>query len=253
MSLRARCTLLLVLILSLGIQASMAADLRVAVAANFTDAMRDLEPIFERQTGHDISISYGSTGKLYAQIENGAPFDVFLAADEARPRRALAHGLALDGTAFEYARGQLVAWGPQMSSVEEVRNALMTGDLHRLANTNPATAPYGLAGEQVLESLGVLHRFDGKIVQGDSIAQTFQFVATQNAEVGFVALSQILAWTGQQGAAWIVPDDMYSPIVQYAVQLERSADNPVASQFLQFLRSPLALDVIRGYGYGADG
>ena len=229
-----------------------AARVTVAVAANFTDATRDLVPLFERLTGHTARVSYGSTGKLYAQIANGAPFDVFLAADAARPARAQAEGLAVPGTRFTYAKGQLVLFGTTPGLFADGGAFLRDGDFARLAIANPKTAPYGLAARQVLEHLGLWDELSARIVRGDSISQTFQFVATGNAAVGFVARSQMQAWQGGEGSQWLVPQTYYAPIDQQAVLLRRAADDEAARAFLDFLRGPQARAVILGYGYGLD-
>jgi len=224
----------------------------IAVAANFTDATRDIVPLFEKASGHTVKVSYGSTGKLYAQIENGAPFDVFLAADIKRPSKAEKIGLAVKGTRFTYAKGKLVLWSATPGRFVDGGGAfLKTGGLRRTAIANPKTAPYGLAAKQVMEHLGLWKTLQPTLVQGDSIAQTFQFVATGNAEVGFVALSQVLAWPGK-GTSWEIPEADYAPIAQQAVLLKRGRDNPAAQAFLEFLKGPAARAVITRYGYGVQ-
>jgi molybdate transport system substrate-binding protein len=243
--------LLLTLIhLLLGSGASLAAEARVAVAANFTDAARALAPQFEKSTGHRIKISYGSTGKLYAQIENGAPFDVFLAADTQRPEKLLTSGLAVAGSQFIYARGKLVLWSAQDQLFENGETFLKKTAFKRIAIANPRTAPYGLAAQQVLNHLGIWQNVQARLVRGDSIAQTFQFVATGNAETGFVANSQIKGWQGPQGTAWQVPAEYYQPINQTAVLLLRGKGKPAAEAFIDYLKSDEARDVIEGLGYG---
>ena len=229
-----------------------AAEVMVAVAANFTDATRDLAPLFEKATGHTARISFGSTGKLYAQIEHGAPFQVFLAADSKRPRKAEREGLAVPGTRFTYAQGKLVLWSAGTDTFSDGEQYLKSLEFSRAALANPKTAPYGLAAQQVLQHLGVWEQAKPKLVQGDSIAQTFQFVATGNAEIGFVALSQVTAWKKPPGSAWKIPQGYYQPIAQQAVLLKKGEDNPAASAFLDFLRSPEAHKVITGYGYGVE-
>jgi molybdate transport system substrate-binding protein len=228
------------------------AQVTVAVAANFTDATRDLVPLFEEATEHTARVSYGSTGKLYAQIANGAPFDVFLAADVARPKRAEKEGLAMPGSRFTYARGRLVLFSTTPGLFEDGEAYLRQGDFARAAIANPRTAPYGLAARQVLEHLGLWAGLRSRLVRGNSISQAFQFVATGNAEVGFVALSQVRAWTGGAGSQWVVPQAFYAPIDQQAVLLARGADNAAARAFLEFLRGPEAREVILGYGYALD-
>ena len=229
-----------------------AAELNVAVAANFTDATRDLIPLFEKATGHSVKPSFGSTGKLYAQIEHGAPFDVFLAADSKRPLKAEQADLAVEGTRFTYAKGKLVLWSARENAFDDAEAYLKAAKFKRAAIANPKTAPYGLAAKQVLEHLGLWQTLYPKLVRGDSIAQTFQFVATSNTEIGFVALSQVRAWKQSAGTLWNIPDDYYEPIAQQAVLLKKAEKNPAARAFLEFLKSDEARDVITGYGYGVE-
>ncbi|GAB6043991.1 molybdate ABC transporter substrate-binding protein [Endothiovibrio diazotrophicus] len=229
-----------------------AAEVSVAVAANFTDATRDIVPLFEKATGHTAKVSFGSTGKLYAQIEHGAPFEVFLAADSKRPKKAEGEGLAVVGSRFTYARGKLVLWTPEAGRFSDGEAFLKSGDGGRLAIANPKTAPYGLAARQVMEHLGVWDTLKGQVVKGDSIAQTFQFAATNNVAAGFVALSQVTAWKGDAGSRWEIPDGYYPPIAQQAVLLKKGEANPAATAFLEFLKGPEARKVITGYGYGVE-
>ena len=241
------------LILSCITGAAFADEVSVAVAANFTDASRDIVPLFEQATGHSVKISYGSTGKLYAQIEHGAPFDVFLAADTQRPARAEQRGLAVPGSRFVYARGQLVLWSAREGLVDDGESFLKDAALNYLALANPKTAPYGLAAQQVMENLGVWNDLQAKLVRGDSIAQTFQFVVTGNAEAGFVALSQVRAWQdGDAGSTWMIPATYYAPIEQGAVLLKKGASNAAARAFLDFLKSDAARAVIERYGYRVE-
>lgn len=244
---------LLALLLGLGLAVGARAEtVVVAVAANFTDATRDIVPLFERATGHRAKVSYGSTGKLYSQIENGAPFEVFLAADAKRPEKAEVQGLAVPGTRFTYARGTLVLWSAESGAFDAGEAYLKAQDFRRVAMANPKTAPYGLAAQQVMEHLGVWADLQGQLVRGDSIAQTFQFVATGNAEAGFVAYSQVKGWQGEPGTIWEIPPSYYAPIAQQAVLLERGRDNPAARAFIEFLEGPEARAVIVEYGYGVD-
>jgi molybdate transport system substrate-binding protein len=224
----------------------------VAVAANFTDATRDIIPLFEKASGHTVKVSFGSTGKLYSQIEHGAPFQVFLAADSKRPKKAEAAGLAVNGTRFTYAMGKLALWSPKQGVFNDGEAFVKKGEFKRAAIANPKTAPYGLAAKQVMEHLGIWSQMKGKVVRGDSIAQTFQFVATGNAEVGFVALSQVKAWKEAKGSMWTIPQSYYTPIAQQAVLLKKGADNKAAKAFLEFLKSDQARAVITGYGYGVE-
>lgn len=232
--------------------AARADQVLVAVAANFTDAARDLATLFEQSTGHRAKISYGSTGKLYAQIENGAPFDLFLAADGARPERAVKEGLAIPGSRFTYATGTLVLWSAQSGRFERGDAFLKSGEFRRAAIGNPKTAPYGAAAKEVLDRLGLWEQLRTKLVRGDSIAQTFQFTATGNADVGFVAASQVKAWRGEAGSLWAIPAEYYAPIAQQAVLLTRGAENPAARAFMEFLQGEAARALIADYGYGVE-
>lgn len=223
---------------------------KVAVAANFTDAARALSPVFEQTTGHRIKISYGSTGKLYSQIENGAPFDVFLAADQARPAKAEKDGLAIADSRFVYAKGKIVLWSSDKASFSDGETFLNLKQFKRLALANPKTAPYGVAARQVMEKLGIWSDVQKQLVRGDTIAQAFQFTATGNADVGFVAGSQHKAWKGDKGAVWEIPETYYEPISQAAVLLNKGADNPAAIAFYEFLKSSQAHEIIESFGYG---
>ncbi len=238
------------LLISMG--SLQAAEVVVAVAANFTDATRDIVPLFEKATGHTAKVSFGSTGKLYSQIENGAPFELFLAADSKRPAKAEEQGLAVAGTRFTYAKGKLVLWSAKADAFTDGEGYLKMLGFPRAAIANPKTAPYGLAAQQVLEHLGVWEQARGKLVQGDSIAQTFQFVVTGNAEAGMVAYSQVKAWKGDAGSLWVIPESYYAPIAQQAVLLKRGESNPAATAFLKFLQGPEAHAIIEGYGYGTE-
>jgi molybdate transport system substrate-binding protein len=239
-------------LMAAAVQGVQAGELSVAVAANFTDATRDIVPLFEKATGHSVKVSFGSTGKLYAQIEHGAPFEVFLAADSKRPKRTESRGLAVPGSRFTYAMGKLALWSPQADAFSDAEAYLKRGSFRRAAIANPKTAPYGLAAKQVMEYLDVWNTLKPKLVRGDSIAQTFQFTATGNAEVGFVALSQVTAWNKSEGTMWAIPQAYYAPIEQQAVLLKRGSDNPAAKAFLDFLKSDEARAVITGYGYGVE-
>lgn len=228
-----------------------AETMRIAVAANFTDASTKLVSLFEEKSGHRVKVSYGSTGKLYAQIKHGAPFDIFLAADEERPKRLVDEGDAIANSRFTYARGRLVLWSAKAGRFVNGAAYLKEGVIQRLAIANPKTAPYGLAARQVLERLGSWQRLSPRLVRGDSIAQTFQFTATGNAEAGLVAASQVNAWP-QQGVSWVVPQHYYEPISQQAVLLRRAEQNPAAQAFMRFLAGDEAKRVIRDFGYAVE-
>lgn len=226
-----------------------AADVRIAVAANFTDTTRTLIAAFARASGLQASASYGSTGKLYAQIVHGAPFDVFLAADTRRPELLETNGMGVKGSRFTYAQGQLVLWSPQPGTLEAPEAWLASGQFDRLAIANPKTAPYGAAAQEVLTHLSLWAKLQPRLVRGDSIAQTFQFVATANAQAGFVALSQARAWPQKSGSLWRVPASYYSPINQQAILLSHGEHNDAALRWLKFLRSEPARRIIQQSGY----
>ena len=242
---------LLCLLLMFGTGAH-AADVRIAVAANFTDTTRELIAAFAETTGLEAIASYGSTGKLYAQINNGAPFDVFLAADRHRPELLEQNEQGVAGTRFTYARGKPALWSSAPDTFEDPLAWLESGRFAHLAIANPKTAPYGLAARELLTKLNLWEALQGRLVRGDSIAQTFQFVATTNAQSGFVALSQVRAWPEKGGALWLVPQSYYSPINQQAILLSRSKDNNAARQWLEFLRGDKARSIIEKFGYEID-
>ena len=219
---------------------------QIAVAANFTDAAKAIGDAFTAATGHEAVFSFGSTGQLYTQITQGAPFDALLSADDIRPAKAVADGLGEAGTVFTYAIGQLALWSAEPGLVDGP-GALQDPDLTLIAIANPKTAPYGAAAVQAMQKLGVYDALLPKIVQGDSITQTFQFVATRNAEIGFVALSQVVGRT--DGSLWLVDPSLYDPIRQDAVLLGHGAGNPAARAFLDFLKGETASGIIAGFGY----
>ena len=243
----ARCLLLITL--GLTSPTALSETVTVAVAANFTDTTRTLAERFESSTGHRVVASYGSTGKLYAQIVNGAPYDVFMAADAQRPERLENEGAGVAGTRFTYARGQLVLWSPEPDAFESPQTYLAEQPFDRLAIANPKTAPYGLAAQQVLEHLALWPALQSRLVRGDSIAQTFQFIASGNAQAGFVALSQINAWPDKNGTVWRIPPDHYEPIDQQAILLSRARENQAAIDWLAFLKSDAAIEIIQNDGY----
>lgn len=227
--------------------AARAGEVQVAVAANFTDPAREIAAGFKRRTGHEARLSFGSSGQFFAQAANGAPFEVFLSADAERPRRAEAAGLAVAGSRFTYATGRLALWSRERGRVDGQGRVLFSGDFERLAIADPAAAPYGAAAVETLKALGLHDKLRPRLVQGTSITQTLQFVKTGAAEVGFVALSQVVSERG--GSRWVVPARMHSPIDQQAVLLKAGAGNPAARAFLAYLRGPEAKAVIRRYGY----
>nr|WP_253946171.1 molybdate ABC transporter substrate-binding protein [Niveibacterium sp. COAC-50] len=234
-----------------GFAASAQADeVKVAVAANFSAPMQKIAADFEKATGHKAVLSTGATGAFYAQIKNGAPFEVFLAADDETPAKLESEGLGVKGSRFTYAIGKLVLWSTKPGFVDPQGEVLKKGGFEKLALANPKTAPYGLAAVEALKKLGLAEAVQPKLVQGETITQTYQFVASGNAELGFVALS--LVWKDgaiANGSAWVVPADLYSPIRQDAVLLSKGASQPAAQALLQYLRSDAARAVIRAYGY----
>ncbi|WP_346380314.1 molybdate ABC transporter substrate-binding protein [Acidithiobacillus sp.] len=228
-----------------------AAEVQVAVAANFAAPMKKIAAEFERATGDKAVLSLGSTGNFYAQIKNGAPYQVFLSADAATPRKLEREGLAVAGTGFTYAIGKLVLWSAQPGFIDAGGEVLKKENFRHLAVANPQLAPYGAAALETLRKLGLLATLTPKLVQGQNIAQTYQFVASGNAQLGFVALSQ--AYEGgklKSGSAWIVPADLYHPIRQDAVLLKPGAANPAARALMRFLKGAQARAVIQDYGYG---
>jgi molybdate transport system substrate-binding protein len=237
---------LVALLLAVSGTAARAGEVRVAVAANFTDAAKEIGAAFETATGHQAVFSFASTGQIFTQITGGAPFDVFLAADQERPRRAVSEGLGDPDQIFTYAKGRLALYSREPGLVTGPETLDADG-LGKLAIANPQTAPYGAAALQVLTHLGKRDRFEGEMVQGTSIAQTYQFVATGNARLGFVAASQVALH--EDGSRWMVPDHLHDPIAQDAVLLKSAADRDAALAFMAFLRSPQTLAVLEKYGY----
>jgi len=243
--LRIRALLLLVLVIDSN--SSMAADIRVAAASNFTRAMTTLARSFEDNTGHQVKLVFGSTGKHYAQIHNGAPFDVFFSADIERPRLLEEEGIAIAGSRFTYAIGKLVLWSPMADYVDSQGNVLEKGKFNFLAIANPVLAPYGRAAKEVLQSRGLWSEMKGKAVRGENIGQAFQFVNSGNAELGFVALSQVTKINQPiEGSYWKVPQGLYTPIEQQAVLLK---ENEVGRRFLSYIKSTAAMKIINDYGY----
>ncbi len=232
--------------------AARAGTALAAVAANFVETAEVLLPAFRAATGHDLQLTTGSTGKLYAQISEGAPFDLLLSADTATPARLLAERNAVEGTDFTYALGRLALWSADPERIgEDGRAALEDPALRFVAIANPDLAPYGVAARETLQSLGLWDALQPKIVMGQNIGQTNSIVVTGAAELGFVALSAVLSpRTKNKGSRWDVPQDIFTPIRQDAVLLNPGVDNAAARAFLEFLRSPEAAEVIDRFGYG---
>jgi molybdate transport system substrate-binding protein len=227
-----------------------AAETHVAVAANFTAAAQEIAAAFKKQSGDDAVLSFGSSGQLYTQITQAAPFDILLSADDDRPKKAVAEGFGVAGSPFTYAIGKLVLWSKDPGTVQDA-STLEAARFEKLAIANPAAAPYGAAAVAALKALKLYDRLQPRIVEGNSIAQAFQFVQTGNAELGFVALAQLAGEPG--GSRWVVPQNLYTPIRQDAVLLKTGANNPAATAFLAFLQGPQARAIIERYGYAVAG
>lgn len=240
-----------VLVLLCGLfQTAVAEEVQVAVAANFAGPMHKIAAEFEKETGHKAILAFGTTGKFYAQITHGAPFEVLLAADDETPARLEKEQMAVPGSRFTYAIGKLVLWSAKEGLVDAQGEVLKKGSFKHLAIANPKTAPYGAASVETMKRLGVLESLQGKFVQGENIVQTHQFILTGNAELGFVALSQVLKEGRiETGSFWIVPDHLHAPIRQDAVLLSKGRDKPAAKALLGYLKTDKARSIIRSFGY----
>lgn len=225
-------------------------EVQVAVAANFTAPIQALAASFEQDTGHKLVASYGATGQFYTQIKNGAPFEVFLSADDSTPQKLDNEGDTVKGSRFTYAVGTLALWSPQAGYVDANGEVLKRNQFKHLSIANPKAAPYGLAATQVLAKQGLSDQVKDKLVEGQNITQAYQFVSTGNAELGFVALSQIYK-DGKvtRGSAWIVPAALHDPIKQDAVILNKGKDSAAAKALVEYLKGPKAAAVIKSYGY----
>jgi len=243
-------TIVLLLVAALTSTPSLAGEVHVAVAANFAAPMKLLASEFQRESGHRALVSLGATGQLAAQIRQGAPFGVLLAADATTPSKLASDGYALAETQRTYAIGRLVLWSRDAEYADAKAEALRRSDFRRLAIANPKLAPYGAAATQTLSALGLLDKLRSKIVEGANINQAFQFVASGNAELGFVAMSQVIQEGRlQRGSAWIVPANLHEPIRQDVILLAKGQDNPAAIALLRYLDSKPARDIIRRHGY----
>lgn len=231
-------------------QSASAEEVQLAVAANFTAPMQKIAAEFEKDSGHKAKLMFGATGKFYAQITNGAPFEVFLSADDETPARLERDGLAVAGSRFTYATGRLVLWSAREGYVDDKGEVLKKGDFRHLSIANPRTAPYGAAALQTLSKLGLLPALEPGFVQGENIAQTHSFIVSGNAELGFIALSQIFR-DGKPGAgsAWLVPANLHEPIRQDAVLLAKGQSNPAAAALLKYLKGDKARSIIKSFGY----
>ncbi len=227
--------------------AAFAAQVKVAVAANFAEPAKVIAARFKARTGHDASLSFGSSGQFYAQIANGAPFEVLLSADRERPEKAEAEGLAVPRSRFTYAVGRLVLYSRTPGLVDGRGAVLRRGSFDKIAIADPKTAPYGVAAVETMRNLGVYPALAPKLVQGTSITQAYQFVDTGAAELGFVALSQVAGLKG--GSRWVVPAANHTPIDQQAVLLKTGANNAAARAFMTYLKGPEARAIIRRFGY----
>lgn len=234
--------------LAIGAQA-MAGQTNIAVAANFTEAAKEIAAAFKAKTGHDAVLSFGASGALYTQITQDAPFEILLSADAERPKKAVDDGLGVADSRFTYAIGKLVLWSKNADLVKG-EETLKGGAFTKIAIANPAAAPYGAAAIETLKALKLDEAVQPKIVQGNSIAQTFQFIDTGNAELGFIALSQLAGKT--EGSRWMVPQTLYSPIKQDAVLLKKGAASEAATAFMTFLKGAEARAIIEKYGYAID-
>ena len=241
---------LLALLFGLPAAAAHAGEASVAVAANFSAPMQKIAAAFERDTGHKALLSFGSTGRFHAQVKSGAPFQVLLAADAATPARLEQEGLAVPGSRFTYATGRLVLWSATPGVVDDKGEVLRRPGAARIAIADPKLAPYGAAAVEAMRKLGVFTALQSRLVQGDSIAQAWQFVSTGNAPLGFVALSQVMV-DGRidKGSAWVVPENLHAPIRQDAVLLAAGKDSPAAAALLAYLRGDTARAIIRAHGY----
>lgn len=239
----------LALLSGLSLQAS-AGEVTAAVAANFTAAAKEIAAEFEKDTGHQATLSFGSTGKLYTQITNGAPFDVFFAADAARPQKLVDSGDAVADSLFTYAVGQLVLWSADESTVDDQGAVLKEGKLERIAIANPKTAPYGAAAVEALTAMGLWEGMEATTARGDSIAQTYQMAYSGAVPAAMVARAQIAL--DDSGSGWMIPQELYNPIRQQAVLLTKSADNEAAQAWMDYLQGDKAQAIIERYGYGLE-
>ena len=237
-------TIVILFIISLN---SFADEIHIAVAANFAQPMAVLKQDFEKSSGHQVIVTLGSTGKLYSQIKNGAPFEILLAADMERPLKLSQEGETVKGSIFTYAVGKLVLWSQDTHLVDQEGTVLKQGNFTHLAIANPKTAPYGKAAQQVLEKLGLWQTLQDKLVQGIDISQAYQMVSTRNAQLGFIALSQYKSVN--KGSHWLVPQEMYSPLFQGAVLLKKGEHHDAAMAFLRFLKTQQAINLIEKFGY----
>jgi molybdate transport system substrate-binding protein len=232
--------------------AALAQTATIAVAANFTKTIEVIGEEFTKETGHKLKFSFGPTGKLFAQIKNGAPFDAFFGADEKRALKTIEDGTGVNGTYFVYAQGQIALYSDKYPVKEQPLEVLKKAEFRHIAMANPRTAPYGERAQAYVKKMGLYDGLKSKIVNGESIAHAFQYVATGNAPIGFIALSQIVDPQSpiyKKGEYWVVPQADYAPIKQGAVVLKRGQDNAAVKAFMEFVQSPKAIEIIQSYGY----
>ncbi len=250
---RARCNAIIAALSWLLCTGLHAESISVAVAANFAAPMKQIASLFERACGDRVALSFGATGALYAQIRHGAPFDLLLAADQQTPARLEREGLALASSRFTYAVGKLVLWSARKDFVDGAGQVLGRAQFKHLALASPALAPYGAAAEQSMRRLGLLETLRPTFVIGESIGQAYSFVATGNAELGFVAFSQLVENGAlREGSLWVVPAPLHDPLRQDAVLLAHGRDKAAARALLTFLRTPVSQAVLRSFGYDSD-
>lgn len=244
---RTQLGFILALVLSLGVRQLPAGVIRIAVASNFANAMQEIANRFEMQTGHEVLLSVGSTGKHYAQIKHGAPFEAFFAADVSRPQLLETEGIGVPDSRFTYAIGKLVLWSPKPGMVDPEGHVLQRSDFHHLAIANPKLAPYGQAAQEVMQSRGVWDQLQRRIVRGENVNQSFHFAQSGNAELAFVALSKLKhANLTAQGSYWEPPQSLYRPVQQQALLLQ---DNPIAHQLMAFVKGHTARAIMQNHGY----
>lgn len=225
-------------------------EITVAVASNFTAPMKAIGKEFERQSKHRVNLASSSSGKLYAQIKNGAPFDLFLSADSQKADTLISEGFVTKQDHYTYAIGRLVLWSKIKNYVDKNGDILKSDKFKKIAIANPKLAPYGLAAKETMEKLGLYQKISEKIVLGENISQTLQFIITKNAQLGFIALSQIIKES--EGSYWIVPENLHTPILQDILLLKKSAENKAARELFNFIRSKIGQKIIASYGYKID-
>ncbi len=228
---------------------AFADEISIAVAANFTAPMKLIAAEFEKESGHKVVASFGATGKFYAQIKNGAPFEILLAADDETPTKLVKENAGVVGSQFTYAVGKLVLWSAKPGLVDGAGAVLKKGDFAHLSVADPKLAPYGAAGVETMKALGVYESVQPKVVTAENITQAYQFISSGNAELGFVALSQVLKDGKIEGSSWLVPANLYSPIRQDAVVLDKGKGQPAVDALMKFLKGDKAKAIIKSFGY----